>query len=155
MENTTLHFEWALPMAADIAAAQQSIVATSLSLHAPRKANGNNIGLLWDALAHAIDNGSSVHFFLANASKSHPATIMNYTAGEALHRIGAKVHFLNVANLLHAKTVAIDRSIAWVGSGNWTQAAAAHNREAYLRAACPAIADQLAARWLSEIALKA
>jgi len=150
--NTTLPFEWAAPMTADIDAAQVSICISSLSLHPPRAAKESNIGRLWSALEAATARGVEVLFFLPQSSKAHPATAYNESAAAKLHHIGAKVHTLGAAHLLHAKTVSIDDALAWVGSGNWTAAASAHNREAYLRAASPLVAARLRLHWLNELA---
>lgn len=152
MENTELHFEWAAPMAADIAAASASVVVSSLSLHPPRKSALTNIGQLWTALEAATANGCAVDFYLPTPGKSHPATAMNSASASRLFAIGVTVIFLPLVRLLHAKTVSIDGQIAWVGSGNWTAAASAHNREAYLRAASPALARRLADHWRTEAA---
>lgn len=147
MNPVDLHFQWAQPMAADIAGAMATVTISALSLHPPRHATGSNICKLWDALKAAIDNGAALDFFLPAPAKTHPATAMNGHAAERLHALGARVHFVQVQNLLHAKTVAIDNRLAWVGSGNWTAAATAHNHEAYCRIDSPAIAQRLAAHW--------
>ena len=76
---------------------------------------------------------------------------MNGHAAKLLHDLGASVHFLQVDNLLHAKTLSIDESIAWVGSGNWTAAASAHNREAYIRCHSPNMAHSLSRHWFDQI----
>ena len=154
MQNTELVFDWAPPMADDIAAAGVSVMVTALSLHPPRKQSGSNISQLWDALRSAVNNGASVSFFLPLPSRSHPATAMNGDAGQRLHAMGVKVHFLRVDHLLHAKTVSIDGRISWVGSGNWTAAASTFNREAYIRAECPSLAASLAAHWLRQVEQK-
>lgn len=152
MENTDLHFEWAQLMAADIAAAKLCVYVSSLSLHPPRRSSTTNIALLWTALERATLNRVTVNMYLPSPSKAHPATAMNQSAAERLHAIGVKVIFLPTVRLLHAKTVSIDDKIAWVGSGNWTAAATAHNREAYLRTTSPAIARRLAMHWIHEAA---
>ena len=149
--NTTLHFDWALPLVADLDAAASSVWVSSLSLHPPRVSRATNIGHLWTAIESAASRGLAVHFVLPRTNKSHPATAFNTAAGDRLHAIGAHVHTLNPARLLHAKTVSIDDALAWVGSGNWTAAASAHNREAYIRAASPQLAARLRLHWLDEI----
>lgn len=139
-------------MAADIAAAARCVTISSLSLHPPRKSNTANIAHLWTALAAAVKNGSIVTVYLPAPSKAHPATAMNQAAAHRLHAIGVLVVFVPSVRLLHAKTVSIDDKIAWVGSGNWTAAATAHNREAYLRVDSPTIARRLAQHWIDEVA---
>lgn len=146
-ENTSLHFDWVPPLVADLAAAQVSIVVSSLSLHPPRARRVGNIGQLWQAITDAAARGVAVAFYMTRPTSSHPATSFNAAAAATLHAAGVAVHLLPPARLLHAKTVSIDNQIAWVGSGNWTAAAATHNREAYLRAASPALAVRLAAHW--------
>lgn len=151
MENTTLHFAWAQPLAADLAAARSRIVCTALSLQPPRNPTQSNLCALWDSLQTAIANGARVTFLLPAPSASHPATRMNNTAAAALQTIGARFVMLSPVHLLHAKTVAIDDTIAWIGSGNWTAAAATHNHEAYIRTTAPQLAYQLAAHWRDTI----
>jgi len=150
-ENTTLHFEWAAPMATDIDRAMTSICISSLSLHPPRASRASNIGRLWDSLEAATGRGLSLAFFMPQSSKAHPATAFNESAAARLHAIGATVHTLPSAYLLHAKTVSIDDAIAWVGSGNWTAAGSTHNREAYLRAESSRIAARLRNHWYEEL----
>lgn len=154
MENTTLHFDWAAPMATDIDAARRALVASSLSLHPPRRRSASPLSLLWLSLASALARGVSLDFFLPTPSRSHPATAMNGHAADELHKLGATVHFLPVENLLHAKTLSIDNEIAWVGSGNWTAAASAHNHEAYIRVINPQMATTLSLHWLNRSKIK-
>lgn len=72
---------------------------------------------------------------------------MNQRAAATLHAVGIRVAFAPPANLLHAKTVTIDESIIWCGSGNWTAAATAHNHESYLRVISPALAREMLDHW--------
>lgn len=147
MENTTLCTEWAAPLAADIAAARSEVLITSLSLQPRRAATDHPITRLWSALAAAADAGALVTFILPTPHRAHPATQFNHAAARDLFEIGVRALFAPPANLLHAKTCAIDNRIAWVGSGNWTAAASAHNREAYIRAESPALAEKLRDHW--------
>jgi phosphatidylserine/phosphatidylglycerophosphate/cardiolipin synthase-like enzyme len=147
MENTTLHTEWAAPLARDIADARASVLITSLSLQPRKRDSAHPMSLLWRAIEFAIEAGAGVTFVMPAPSRSHPATAFNLSAAADLQAIGARVAFAPPANLLHAKTVCIDSQVAWVGSGNWTAAASAHNREAYIRAVCPALADSLSRHW--------
>lgn len=147
MENTTLHTEWAQPLAADVAHARRSVVISSLSLQ-PRKADrAHPISLLWSAMETAANAGARVTFILPKPSGSHPATAFNLAAAADLSALGIRSVFAAAANLLHAKTCIIDSSIVWVGSGNWTAAAAAHNREAYIRCDSPSLAARLRQAW--------
>lgn len=145
--NTELFFQWAAPLALDLDAARESILISALSLHPMRKVSASNIGRLWLGLAGAVARGVAVDFILPAPARSHPATAINGQAAEALHAIGARCHFAPPARLLHAKTAVIDRATVWIGSGNWTAAATAHNHEAYLRITCNNIAERVRANW--------
>ena len=147
MENTTLYTEWARPLADDIAQARRSVIVTSLSLQ-PRKANsGHPVSLLWSAMETASNAGARVTFILPRPSPTHPATAFNLSAAADLSKLGIRSVFAPPANLLHAKTCIIDATTVWVGSGNWTAAAAAHNREAYIRCESPDLAEKLRRSW--------
>jgi phosphatidylserine/phosphatidylglycerophosphate/cardiolipin synthase-like enzyme len=147
MENTTLHTAWAQPLADDIAQARHSVLLSSLSLQPRKPGSSNPVSRLWDALETAVRAGASIIFMLPQPSTSHPATAYNLTAANNLSALGARPVFAPPSNLLHAKTCAIDDRIIWIGSGNWTAAAAAHNREAYLRCESPALAQKLREHW--------
>ncbi len=150
MNNIDLHFKWAAPLAADIAAARYSVMISSLSMHPPRGRSGNNLGLLFDALAAAAARGVTVDIVLAAVSKSHPATAFNNAAAATLAALGCRAHFARPERLLHAKTCVVDFEIVWVGSGNWTAAAATFNHEAYIRAESCAMAATMRDHWISE-----
>lgn len=146
-ENTTLHFAWSEPMAADIARARRSVIVTALSMHPLRNAKASRLGALWDSLRAAVASGARVDVILPTPSNTHPATLQNGSAAAALAAFGARCHYTHPANLLHAKTVAVDSCLIWIGSGNWTAAAATHNHEAYVRAYAPKLAEELADHW--------
>jgi phosphatidylserine/phosphatidylglycerophosphate/cardiolipin synthase-like enzyme len=76
-----------------------------------------------------------------------PATRGNYGAGRACTAAGIHIHYVTGNRLLHAKTCIIDKHAIWIGSGNFTAAAAHHNHEAYLRADCAKIAAEIVSRW--------
>lgn len=147
MENTTLHTDWASAMALDIAMARSSVLITSLSLQTAETCPGHPLGMLWAAMHEAAQRGAAITFILPQPARSHPATAYNIHAGYALQAAGVRVIYAPTGNLLHAKTVTIDESIVWVGSGNWTKAAAAWNHEAYVRCQCPALAVRMANYW--------
>lgn len=147
MENTTLHTDWASAMALDIAMARSSVLITSLSLQTAETCPGHPLGILWAAMHEAAQRGAAITFVLPQPARSHPATAYNIHAGYAMQSAGVRVIYAPAGNLLHAKTVTIDESIVWVGSGNWTKAAAAWNREAYLRCQSPQLAMRLSAHW--------
>lgn len=147
MENTTLHTEWARPLAADIADARSRVIISSLSLQPRKRDSQHPISLLWAALQAASHAGARCTFIMPSPSASHPATAFNLAAAADLQTIGVHTKFAPAANLLHAKTAVIDRALVWVGSGNWTAAASAHNREAYIRCASAQMAASMAAHW--------
>lgn len=146
-ENVTLHHDWAPALAGDIASAERSIYITSLSMQLPRRAGATPHHLILDALTKAPARGVRVDVVLPPPSKAHPACAFNRQVAGVLHAFGARVWFAPVSNLLHAKTATIDEQIVWVGSGNWTAAAANHNREAYLRVASATLAQQQLRHW--------
>lgn len=145
--NTTIHTDWAPPLTQDIGYAQHSIYITVLSMHTPRHSTDSKYCKLFENLKAAIKRGLIVHVALPAASKTHGATLMNTGTLNELASIGATVHSIPMPNLLHAKTVLIDENIVWIGSGNWTAAAAHHNHEIYNRTESHYIARVLAKHW--------
>jgi phosphatidylserine/phosphatidylglycerophosphate/cardiolipin synthase-like enzyme len=133
MTTTTHQDTWCADMTADIAAAERSIIMTALSCLPPRTLKMDTFTRWWLALADALKRGIAVQIALPKPSLSHPATMRNEAAAADFRAVGATVILIPPTNLLHAKSVAIDSRIAWVGSGNFTAAAAHHNRECYLR----------------------
>lgn len=146
-QNTTLHHNWAEPLTLDITSAKHTVYITTLSMQLPRKPGATPHHNLITALIAAAARGVRVDVAFPRPSKAHPACAFNRHVAEALHATGVKVWFAPESNLLHAKTATIDERITWVGSGNWTAAAANHNHEAYLRAECPALARQQLRHW--------
>lgn len=124
---------WAERLAVDISQARHSILLTALSIHAPRRDDQSPLALLWRAMRQALAAGAELQIIMPAPCKQHPAAWQNAATAENIHKLGGQVHLLPPARLLHAKTVAIDDSIAWIGSGNWTAAAASHNHEIYAR----------------------
>lgn len=152
--NTQLFFEWADPLCADLREARSRIIITALSLHPPRTSADKPIFRLWQALSEATGKQVQVDFILPLPSKAHPATMQNMSAAQKLHDLGAHCHFAPADRLLHAKTVAIDNQIVWIGSGNWTAAASAYNHECYIRADTRALAIRLREKWIEAGFLK-
>lgn len=147
-----LHYHgdgWANDLWDDCANAKTSIHISALSLQPPTPRGRGHWPELWDAWKNAALRGVQIDFWMAEPTPVHPATGKNYSAGEALAQMGAHPHYVKMPRLLHAKTVCIDRAVIWIGSGNFTAAAAHHNHEAYLSAYCPTIAEQLIKRWES------
>lgn len=139
--------EWAKGMAYDIKQATQSIHLTALSIHRPTKNGRGAWPDLINAWKAAALQGVRIDLWLPAPSHTHPATLQNMTVGKYLSDQGLNIHLVKPTKLLHAKTCVIDRRIVWIGSGNFTAAAAHHNHEAYMRAECPKIAEELITRW--------
>lgn len=139
--------DWAINMARDCTSARQSISASALSLLPPRHTTDSPFGQLWQAWCAAAARGVPVVFFLAAPSKSHPATAQNITAGALARAAGMSARYVPQPGLLHAKTLVIDERIVWIGSGNFTAAAAHYNHEIYCRFESVEIAQRILTRW--------
>jgi phosphatidylserine/phosphatidylglycerophosphate/cardiolipin synthase-like enzyme len=124
---------WPLELARDFDAANRSIIMTALSFLPPRTIKNEMFSKLWLAIATASRRGVAVQVALPAPTVAHPATLRNEAAARDLAAIGATTVLVPATNLLHAKTVCIDARLAWVGSGNYTAAAAHHNRECWMR----------------------
>jgi len=138
---------WAEHMAECCALAQRSIHVSALSMLPPTQNASGDWPELWRAWCAAARRGVAVHIWLPAPSGIHPATKGNGGAGRAIVDAGMRIHFVQGNKLLHAKTAVIDESSVWIGSGNFTAAAAHHNYEAYIQATCPRIARQVIERW--------
>ena len=152
IENANIYYHgagWAGALAAESNLAMDSIHASALSLAPPTPKATGDWPLLWRAWIAAAERGVAVQIYLPSPTQIHPATKGNIGAMRALIAAGISVHMVQGNNLLHAKTCVIDAHSVWIGSGNFTAAAAHHNFEAYLRADCPKIARELITRWES------
>ena len=146
--NLRYHGEdWAGKMADECSKAKYSIHLSATSLHAPTPNGTGAWPRLWNTWVEAAARAVQVRIWLPAPSPIHPATRGNSTAGDKILAKGMWVHYVTGPRLLHAKTCIIDGEIIWIGSGNFTAAAAHHNHETYLRATCPAIAKQIIERW--------
>jgi phosphatidylserine/phosphatidylglycerophosphate/cardiolipin synthase-like enzyme len=143
----TVHHAWAEPLALDCEAALSHITISSMSLHAPRGATRTAYARLWRAWCNAAARGVRVAIYLPQQTATHPATLQNNSSATAAHANGIAVHFVPAPRLLHAKSVLIDQSICWIGSGNMTMAAAQANHEIYVRFHSRDIAADIAHRW--------
>jgi len=143
------HSQWAQPMTDDINSALHSVTVTALSIHHPRSTKQSPYASLFTALRAAAERGLSVTVLAPAPSKTHPATAQNANTLAALAEIGAITHLIPLPGLLHAKTCVIDNSIVWIGSGNWTAAAAHYNREMYTRLVSARVARKLQGQVLS------
>lgn len=145
MITTRLHHAgWLETLTVDLDKAAASISITALSIHYPATKTAGPLGPFWAALAAATSRGIRPALIMPAPSRSHPATAMNGNTAEKAHALGLDAHLIPLPRLLHAKSAVIDSRIAWVGSGNFTAAAACHNREIYMRSTDPAIARHLA-----------
>lgn len=138
---------WALEIADDCTRANNSIIISALSLQLPKANAETPFSKLWKAWIEAEVKGVSVEFFLAAPTKAHPATTHNGLCAEKLFDSKIITRFVPQPNLLHAKSVIIDRCICWIGSGNMTAAAAHYNHELYVRFVSPEIAEKIINRW--------
>ena len=138
---------WAERMAADIAGALDHILITTLSIQKPTQMVHGSYAKLYQSLLDAAKAGVETHLYLPASHKSHPATLKNNGMANELAKAGVQVHQIRVSHLLHAKTCVIDNKISYIGSGNWTAAAANHNHEGYIRAVCEKLALDIKARW--------
>lgn len=132
MTTRLLTANWLLTIADEISVAERCATITALSFHPPRATARGHIGTFWQAVAAAAKRGVSVTIIAPPPSKQHPACGMNIGAARHCAEIGATFIFKNLPGLLHAKTALIDGRLAFIGSGNYTAAAAHHNHEAYI-----------------------
>ena len=150
IESANLYYHgegWAAAMADECQLAMASIHASALSFQPPRTQTDGDWPRLYQSWVDAAARGVQVCVWLPAASTTHPATHHNLTAARRMIADGIHARLVSGNQLLHAKTCVIDASSIWIGSGNFTAAAAHFNHEAYLRADCPAIAAELIARW--------
>lgn len=144
----TLHLtHWAAAMAADCNAAQSDIALSALSLLPPRTNSPGEWPTLWQALIAAAARGVRVTLYLAKPSPINLATTRNHGTAATANAHGIACRLIPGPHLLHCKSLTIDSRIVWIGSGNFTSAAAHHNHEAYIRAARPDFAAAVLARW--------
>ena len=144
MTVTTHTADWASALAKDVRSAKDTITITTMSMLPPRRLVISAFCDLWAAMIEAAQRHVAINAIMPEPHLSHPATLRNDSAARAIAELGGTTILLPTKNLLHAKTCLIDKSIAWIGSGNWTQAAAAHNFEIYLRCEDPIAAMDLA-----------
>lgn len=148
--NLTYHGAgWAKALAAECAQAARTIHISALSMLPPTPNASGHWPELWTEWCKAVARGIQVDVWLPAPTGIHPATKGNVGAGRRIQEAGMRLHYVTGNQLLHAKTCIIDARSVWIGSGNFTAAAAHHNYEAYLRADCDAIAHALIERWQS------
>lgn len=152
IESANIYYHgngWAEHMAEACSMAQKTIHVSALSMLPPGPNATGDWPELWRAWCAAARRGVQVHIWLPSPTSIHPATKGNTGAGRQIIAAGMHIHYVQPPGLLHAKTCVIDAASVWIGSGNFTAAAAHHNHEAYLQARCPKIARQIIARWES------
>lgn len=124
---------WPTALADDVSHCTVALSLSALSFLPPRAQRFDPFTRLWLAIDAAARRGVILTVAMPAPTLAHPATLRNDSAAATLRSIGAVVSLVPPTNLLHAKSVIIDHAIAWVGSGNFTAAAAHHNRECWLR----------------------
>lgn len=141
--------DWAEGMLVDCEHAQRTIHISALSMHTPTIRSSGAWPELYKSWLAKSQQGVKIDIWLPQPSKTWPATLGNFSTGNKLAAAGLFPHFVKSNRLLHAKTCIIDAQIVWIGSGNFTAAAAHYNHEAYLRTYSPGIAEKLIDRWES------
>lgn len=144
--NIEIPDQWASLMALDVINAKHEVLMTALSMLPPRATQAGPWPALWRELLAAAARGVKVEICLAAPSRHHPATAQNVASASFAHSHGLHVKLISGPRLLHAKQAIIDTYVVWVGSGNFTAAAAAHNHETYIRVASENLARRLRVR---------
>jgi phosphatidylserine/phosphatidylglycerophosphate/cardiolipin synthase-like enzyme len=143
----SLHLEqWAPAMAADCDAAGVSIHACAISCMPPRTAAPGAWPSLWASWCAAAARGLAVTLHLPAPLKAHGATHYNGEASRIAAAHGIRPRLKIGPRLLHSKALVIDNRIVWLGSGNFTAAAASKNAESYVRIISPDIAADIVRR---------
>jgi phosphatidylserine/phosphatidylglycerophosphate/cardiolipin synthase-like enzyme len=124
---------WASALAYDISQAEKSILIAALSGNAPTGKRAGPMAALWRELLAAPSRGVVARLVLPAPQTAHPATWANMTSATKAHAAGVHTVLIPGARLWHAKAAVIDDRIAWVGSGNLTDAAAVRNVEIWTR----------------------
>lgn len=145
----SIHFDWTTALAEDLDAAQFDVHVSTLSFNHPSGSATNKLTIAIRALQSAAARGVLVHVYMPAPSPSHPATLQNGSAADRLHAKNIHVHLQPLPGLLHMKAIVIDDAVTWVGSANWTQAAATHNLEAYARLESVPLSQQTRAKMQS------
>jgi len=149
MQPTNIHYHetgWARALALQCNQAQTTISLCAMSLLVPRLNTKSEWAELWQSWCTAVQRGVRVDIWLAAPQQNAAATKGNASAGSALVAAKIGLHFVRGNKLLHAKTAVIDMQHVWIGSGNFTLAAATENHEAYISMHSPAIAQQITQR---------
>jgi phosphatidylserine/phosphatidylglycerophosphate/cardiolipin synthase-like enzyme len=137
---------WARELARECDLAHESICLCAMSLQPPFRNTNNDWSELWQSWCRAVKRCVQVDIWLAAPQQMPRATLGNVGAGEALVRAGIGIHFVRGNRLMHSKSCVIDRCQVWIGSGNFTAAAATTNHESYIRLDSSRIANQVIER---------
>ena len=142
--KVTLHgHDWADALADIVLEARKHVTITGLSYLFPGRTTQSAWRALHSAIALAPAREVQVHIMLPSPSSAHPATSNNARTARQFEPYRVRVSLIVPTKLLHAKTMLVDNRLACVGSGNWTQAAACHNFEAWTVTDDPAVVAQL------------
>lgn len=145
--ETSLHLEqWAATMARDCDAAGVSIHACAISCMPPRTNAPGSWPQLWASWCGAAARGLAVTLYLPAPLKAHGATHYNGEAGRLAAAAGMRPRLKVGPRLLHSKALVIDNRVVWIGSGNFTCAAASKNAESYVRIISPDFAAEIVRR---------
>lgn len=140
----TIHTNnWTTQLASDLAAAKETIVLSSMSIHAPHANARGPWPNLWRILTAAPARGIRTYVVLPRPSTIHPATARNADAAARLAPCGIHIQWAEGGRLWHAKSHVIDREILWIGSANLTAQASTINREVCVRLYSPLLAAYL------------
>jgi phosphatidylserine/phosphatidylglycerophosphate/cardiolipin synthase-like enzyme len=146
-EIVTYHdTEWCEAMAAQCATARYSIHISALSMLPPTPNATGQWPTLWREWCAAARRGVRVDIWLPAPSAIYPASLGNLSAARKIVEAGMFIHSVPGNKLLHAKTCVIDKCSVWVGSGNFTAAAAHHNHESYMQTCSELIASRIVNR---------
>lgn len=145
----TAHYtpNWMCLLHHDLVQARKCAVFSALSMIPPTRLQKGPWPALWRELLAGPARGLQTRVWLPAPTPMHPATRNNGTCERWLADAGVEVVLAKPPRLLHAKICVIDERIAWIGSGNYTQAASVHNHEAWVRDDTGALAEQLAPFW--------
>lgn len=138
---------WAARMRADCDAAGDSITISALSCQPPKTKTPGQWPALWESWIQAAARGVRVTLLLPKPSNQHGATVSNGRTAEHAAKCDIRTHLIPGPRLLHCKSLIVDKRILYIGSGNFTSAAAHHNYEAYIRVDSEPLAAQLMNQW--------
>lgn len=146
-EEISIFNNWAQVLTGAIKNAKQSIDIITFSMTPPRAASANDFTELWDSMVQASARGLVIVIHMPKPTRSHPATLGNLGAAQVAFKSGIETCFLSPVKMVHSKCAIIDRELIFIGSGNWTTAAATRNHETYCSFASKSSAEKMLADW--------